>query len=116
MTKTRKQYTEQFKRDAVSQLTGERGNLAAVAKQLEIDPSLIHGWRKKFGNGVAQVTHSDPLATVASPLAGSEIGPFTDPGSVLFGDLALEAVWEKAATLPLRQRFALVATAGQRLL
>jgi len=40
---TQKTYTEEFKRDAV-RLAGERGNIAAVARDLGIDASNLRKW------------------------------------------------------------------------
>jgi transposase len=45
MTTNRKTYTEEFKRDAV-RLAEERGNIAAVARDLGIDHSSLRCWRQ----------------------------------------------------------------------
>ena len=51
----RKQYTEEFKREAVRLLVtrGEQ-SAAAIAKGLGVAEGLLYSWRKKFG-GVATV-------------------------------------------------------------
>ena len=43
----RKSYTEEFKREAV-RLADERGNLSAVARDLGINQSLIHKWKRQM--------------------------------------------------------------------
>lgn len=43
----RKEYTAEFKREAV-QLVEQRGNLAAVARELGIHSSMIYRWRHQL--------------------------------------------------------------------
>jgi len=49
--KRHKQYTEQFKRDAVS-LMENRGSrtIREVAQSLGVSPSMLDRWREKFGD------------------------------------------------------------------
>ena len=109
MANTRRAYTDEYKREVVAKLGEGRGAITALAKAEGLDPSLIHGWRKKFG--------ADAITPKgASQLAASELGPLTGGGS---GDQdpLLELAWQHAASLPsMRERFVFLANAGQRLL
>jgi transposase len=49
MTKTRRQYSEEFKREAV-QLTESSGKpVAEIARDLGINDNLLYRWRGEFG-------------------------------------------------------------------
>lgn len=47
MSKARKTYTEEFKREAVS-LLEKRGNRSVVARELGVHVSLLRKWEKKI--------------------------------------------------------------------
>lgn len=47
-TKTRRTFTDEFKREAISLLAGSGRPLTQVATELGIQPSMLRGWR---GNG-----------------------------------------------------------------
>src|SRR4051794_11601523 len=47
-TKTRRTFTDEFKREAVSLLAGSGRPLTQVATELGIQPSMLRGWQ---GNG-----------------------------------------------------------------
>ena len=46
---TRRSYTPEFKREAV-RLAEERGNMSAVARELEIHASLLRKWKEQLEN------------------------------------------------------------------
>jgi len=48
--RTRKTYPEEFKREAV-RLSEERGNVSQVAKDLNIDQSMLSKWKKAAAAG-----------------------------------------------------------------
>jgi transposase len=51
MAKTRRQFSGEFKREAV-QLAKKPGNSAAqVAKELDLSESLLRNWIRQFGSG-----------------------------------------------------------------
>ena len=54
MPKSRKKYTEEFKREAVRamELRGER-TVGDVAKSLGVPENILHQWRKKLGSQIA---------------------------------------------------------------
>lgn len=110
---TRRAYTDEFKRDIIGKIGPERGAITTLAKEHGLDPSLLHGWRRKFGGA------STLAPSKIDPAKGSPINAIPHPPEAAIQapmDLVLEAVWDKAAQLPMRERFSLVATAGQRLL
>jgi transposase len=52
MTKaTRRQYTEEFKREAVKLVVEEGPKVSEVARNLGIDRSLLERWRRQFAEG-----------------------------------------------------------------
>jgi transposase len=51
MGKTRRQFDEQFKREAVRFLEETGRPLAAVAKELQIGEQSLSRWRKQYGRG-----------------------------------------------------------------
>jgi transposase-like protein len=54
-----KRYTEEFKIEAVKQVT-ERGYSAAeVARRLGVNPNSIYNWVKKYGPGKRHATELD---------------------------------------------------------
>ena len=47
MSKTRRSFTEEFKREALA-LVAKLGNRSQVARELDIDVSLLKHWQKKL--------------------------------------------------------------------
>ena len=69
-TKTRRAFTDEFKREAVSLLEGSGRPLTQVATELGIQPSMLRAWR---GNGThggwAGVPPGAPRRATAAPSA-----------------------------------------------
>jgi transposase len=56
MTKTRRAFTDEFKREAVSLLTSTGRPLTQIASELGVQPSLLRSWRgmlSRTGQGAA---------------------------------------------------------------
>jgi transposase len=66
VTKERRVFSDEFKREAV-RLAQERGNLVQTARDLGIQPTLLHRWKQRL----ASVTQHD----VAFPGHGSPKDP-----------------------------------------
>lgn len=62
MTKTRRSFTDEFKREAVSLLLSSRRPVTQVATELGVQPSMLRSWR-------------DARNGVAKPAAGSVAPP-----------------------------------------
>lgn len=66
MAKTRRQFTAEFKREAV-QLAKKPGNsVAQVAKDLEIHDSILRSWIRKFGSGKWEATPGKDLKAAST--------------------------------------------------
>ncbi len=61
MPKSRKNYTEEFKREAVRamELRGER-TVGHIAKSLGVPENMLHQWRKKLGSQIADTSEETP--------------------------------------------------------
>jgi transposase len=61
MPKSRKKYTEEFKREAIRamELRGER-TVVDVAKSLGVPENVLHNWRKKLGSQIADTSEETP--------------------------------------------------------
>lgn len=68
MEKTdRRQYTTEFKRDAVGLVTTQGNTVAAAARNLEINPNLLHRWKAEYGRcRVPRISGEGPPSTRAS--------------------------------------------------
>ena len=51
MTKTRRTFTDEFKREAVALLESSGRPLMQVVAELEIQPSMLRGWRDRPPSG-----------------------------------------------------------------
>ena len=49
--RTRRRYSEQFKRDAVGLVTEQHYPLAEAARRLDIHASVLRNWKEKFMKG-----------------------------------------------------------------
>jgi transposase len=65
MTKTRRSFTDEFKREAVSLLLSSGRPVTQVAAELDIQPSMLRSWRDA-GNGLAKRAPAAPPATMAA--------------------------------------------------
>jgi len=54
MTTKRKQYSKEFKIDAVRLLTEEGYKVSEAARNLEIHPSVLRKWKKELSSGGVQ--------------------------------------------------------------
>jgi transposase len=61
---TRRSFTDEFKREAVSRLASSGRPLTQVATELGIQPSMLRSWR-----GMVKGTASQMAATAGSPAA-----------------------------------------------
>ena len=61
MPKSRKKYTEEFKREAIRamELRGER-TVGDIAKSLGVPENVLHQWRKKLGSQIASTDDETP--------------------------------------------------------
>lgn len=53
MKKARREFTEEFKRDAVRLLLESKKPLDVVARELQVTPSSLFSWRAKYGSPAA---------------------------------------------------------------
>jgi transposase len=51
MVKNRRQYTKEFKTEAVRLIVEEGRRISDVARELRIAENLLHRWKKKFEEG-----------------------------------------------------------------
>ena len=75
MTTTRREFTEEFKREAVGLLESSGRPLMQVAKELGIQPSMLRNWRGRLGCGAGRALVAErPVSTTATMSAeGAEI-------------------------------------------
>jgi transposase len=59
MAKKRKQYTDQYRREAVRFLEETGRSIRAVAEELKIAPTQLSRWRAKYGTGQAPLVESE---------------------------------------------------------
>ena len=59
MVKKRKQYTEQYRREAVRFLEDTGRSLREVSEELKIAPSVLARWRGKYGKDGAGLAESE---------------------------------------------------------
>ncbi len=69
-TKTRREFTNDFKGDAVGQLEGGGRVFTQVAAELGIQPSMLRNWRPKGHSGLAR-SRAGPSATAPGGPAGA---------------------------------------------
>jgi transposase len=68
MTKTRREFTPEFKREAVALLQGSGRPLIQIAAELGIQPSMLRNWRAVI-NGAPPRSRAAPSAAMSSPVA-----------------------------------------------
>jgi transposase len=61
--RSRRKYTDEFKREAVRLATAPGGSVAGVATDLGIDRSVISSWVRKTRQGRYEPTQGKPLKT-----------------------------------------------------
>ena len=66
MTKTRRAFTDEFKREAVSLLASSGRSLTQVASELGIQPSLLRSWRGAL-SGAVKTAGPGASAAAAAP-------------------------------------------------
>ena len=54
-----KRYTEEFKVEAVKQITERGYSVSSVARRLGVTTHSLYAWRKKYGNGSEQSAQRD---------------------------------------------------------
>lgn len=60
MTKTRREFSPEFKRETVSLLESSGRPLSQVATEIGISPSMLRNWRKVMHGGVARSRAGQP--------------------------------------------------------
>lgn len=61
--KTRRMFTEEFKRQAVGLLEGSGKPLSAVARELGVSDPVLRSWRDRFGGaGPARLSNGQAMA------------------------------------------------------
>ena len=68
MSKTRREFAPEFKREAVALLEGSGRPLTQVAAELGIQPSMLRAWR-------AVIRGEAPRSLARAPGAGTVVGP-----------------------------------------
>ena len=70
MTKTRREFTPEFKREAVALLESSGRPLMQIATELGISPSMLRNWRAVVNGGTPRSrAGSQAPASVPSPMA-----------------------------------------------
>ncbi len=70
MTKTRRTFTDEFKREAVSLLEASGRPLMQVASELGVQPSMLRNWRAALhGAGASAASAARPGAAAPAPSA-----------------------------------------------
>ena len=72
-TTTKRSFTDEFKREAVSLLASNNRPLTQVAIELGIQPSMLRRWRGKANGIVPQLAGSGVPSTIAASAEQSEI-------------------------------------------
>ncbi len=73
MTKSRREFTDEFKREAVAQLEGGGRPLTQVAAELGIQPSMLRNWRVKAHGGVARSRAGPPASVPATGTSPADL-------------------------------------------
>jgi transposase-like protein len=58
-----KRYTEEFKIEAVKQVTEHGYSVSSVARRLGVTTHSLYTWRKKYGNGSEQAAQKNDQQT-----------------------------------------------------
>lgn len=130
MARSRARYSEAFKLHAVSLATAEPDRIPAIARELDLDLSLLYRWRRQYASPLLEAEGSGVRATAQRPggeagsVAGAEaddgLGVASDPRlrqSLLETAFALNAaIRESTASAPLNQLSAALGLIIDRLL
>ena len=75
MTMTRREFTEEFKREAVDLLESSGRPLMRVAKELGIQPSVLRNWRGRLGSAGGRASVAEGAVSTAATMSveGAEI-------------------------------------------
>ena len=71
MTTTRRSFTDEFKREAVSLLGSSGRPLTQVAAELGIQPSMLRTWRAAVSGSATSVARPGPAAAASAEQAES---------------------------------------------
>jgi transposase len=63
MGKQRRSFSEEFKRDAIGRVAAGGRPLTQVARELDIHPSLLQSWRRRYGT--REQADGDPKAAIS---------------------------------------------------
>jgi len=66
MAHTRRQFTREFKVEALRMVTDGGRSLSAIARELGIRPDMLRSWRRQLGAGRATMDPVGGTATVVS--------------------------------------------------
>ena len=58
MTKTRRQYNEEFKRETVQLIETSGKPVAQIARELGINDNMLYRWRRQYGQAASSNGHS----------------------------------------------------------
>ena len=74
-TTMRREFTEEFKREAVGLLESSGRPLMRVAKELGIQPSMLRNWRGRLGSGAGRAPVAERSVSTAATMSaeGAEI-------------------------------------------
>jgi transposase len=72
MTKIRREFTEEFKREAVGLLESSGRPLMQVAKELGIQPSMLRNWRGRLGSAAGRATGSERTVTTTTTVSAEQ--------------------------------------------
>jgi transposase len=65
----RRQFTAEFKQQAVALLAANMNNLAGTARQVGVAPTVLRSWRDAGQSRAARLSTSQALAATAAPSA-----------------------------------------------
>ena len=66
MAKTRRQFSGEFKREAVQSATKPGNSVAQVAKELDLSESMLRNWIRQFGSGKWEATPGKELKAAST--------------------------------------------------
>ncbi len=74
MTKTRRSFTDEFKREAVSLLLSSGRPVTQVATELGVQPSMLRNWRDgRNGSAKPTIAAAEPPALTAAAAEQAEV-------------------------------------------
>ena len=72
MATTRRSFTDEFKREAVSLLVSSGRPLTRVATELGIQPSMLRTWRGAAANGTAKAAAAPGVPSAAAAVSAEQ--------------------------------------------